>query len=34
VTNAWQFRLRGVDPVQVVEADETEPELLVTLATP
>jgi hypothetical protein len=34
VTNAWQFSLRGVDEVQIVEADETEPELLVTLATP
>lgn len=34
VTNAWQFSLRGVDDVQVVGADETEPELLVPAATP
>ena len=34
LTNAWQFSLRGVDPVRVVEANETEPELLVPAATP
>jgi hypothetical protein len=34
VTEAWQFSLRGVDDVQVVDAAETEPELLVQAATP
>jgi hypothetical protein len=34
VTNAWQFSLRGVDDVQVVDAAETEPELLIPAATP
>ena len=34
VTNAWHFSLRGVDEVQVVSADETEPELLVPAAAP
>jgi hypothetical protein len=34
VTEAWQLSLRGVDEVQVVEAAETEPELLVPAATP
>jgi hypothetical protein len=34
VTDAWQFSLRGVDEVQVVDSTETEPELLVLTATP
>jgi hypothetical protein len=34
VTEAWQFSLRGVDEVQIVEAAETEPELLIPAATP